>query len=86
MVVDEKDRYLALKRIVDFNLEIFGVIFCRTKVDTQRIAEHLIKDGYNADSLHGDLTQQQRDRVMRNFKSKALQLLVATDVAARGIM
>lgn len=85
MVVDEKDRYLALKRIVDFNLDIFGVIFCRTKVDTQRVAEHLIKDGYNADSLHGDLTQQQRDRVMKNFKSKALQLLVATDVAARGI-
>lgn len=85
MLVDDKDRYSALKRIVDFNLEIFGVIFCRTKVDTQRIAEHLIKDGYNADSLHGDLTQQQRDRVMRNFKSKALQLLVATDVAARGI-
>lgn len=85
MLVDDKDRYLALKRIVDYNLEIFGVIFCRTKVDTQRIAEHLIKDGYNADSLHGDLTQQQRDRVMRNFRSKALQLLVATDVAARGI-
>lgn len=85
MVVDDRDRYLALKRIVDYNLDIFGVIFCRTKVDTQRIAEHLIKDGYNADSLHGDLTQQQRDRVMRNFKSKALQLLVATDVAARGI-
>lgn len=85
MVVDEKDRYLALKRIVDFNLDIFGVIFCRTKVDTQRVAEHLIKDGYNADSLHGDLTQQQRDRVMKNFKGKALQLLVATDVAARGI-
>lgn len=85
MVVDDRDRYLALKRIVDYNLEIFGVIFCRTKIDTQRIAEHLIKDGYNADSLHGDLTQQQRDRVMRNFKSKALQLLVATDVAARGI-
>jgi ATP-dependent RNA helicase DeaD len=70
---------------VDVNLDIFGVIFCRTKVDTQKVAEHLIKDGYNADSLHGDLTQQQRDRVMRNFKSKALQLLVATDVAARGI-
>lgn len=85
MVVDDRDRYLALKRIVDYNLEIFGVIFCRTKIDTQRIAEHLIKDGYNADALHGDLTQQQRDRVMRNFKSKALQLLVATDVAARGI-
>ncbi|MDQ2656970.1 MAG: DEAD/DEAH box helicase, partial [Bacteroidota bacterium] len=85
MVVDDRDRYLALKRIVDYNLDIFGVIFCRTKLDTQRVAEHLIKDGYNADSLHGDLTQQQRDRVMRNFKSKALQLLVATDVAARGI-
>jgi ATP-dependent RNA helicase DeaD len=85
IVVDEKDRYLALKRIVDYNLDIFGVIFCRTKLDTQRVAEHLIKDGYNADSLHGDLTQQQRDRVMGNFRSKALQLLVATDVAARGI-
>ncbi|MBT1697950.1 DEAD/DEAH box helicase [Fulvivirgaceae bacterium PWU4] len=85
MVMDEKDRYAALKRVVDINLDIFGVIFCRTKVDTQRVAEHLIKDGYNADALHGDLTQQQRDRVMRNFKSKALQLLVATDVAARGI-
>jgi ATP-dependent RNA helicase DeaD len=85
MIVDDKDRYPALKRIVDYNLDIFGVIFCRTKVDTQRIAENLIKDGYNADSLHGDLTQQQRDRVMRAFKSKALQLLVATDVAARGI-
>lgn len=85
MVVDEKDRYAALKRVVDYNLDIFGVIFCRTKLDTQRVAEHLIKDGYNADSLHGDLTQQQRDKVMRSFKSKALQLLVATDVAARGI-
>lgn len=85
MVVDERDRYAALKRVVDFNLDIFGVIFCRTKLDTQRVAENLIKDGYNADSLHGDLTQQQRDRVMRNFKSKALQILVATDVAARGI-
>ncbi|HEY0770089.1 MAG TPA: DEAD/DEAH box helicase, partial [Sphingobacteriaceae bacterium] len=85
MVVDEKDRYAALKRIVDYNLDIFGVIFCRTKVDTQRVAEHLMKDGYNADALHGDLTQQQRDRVMKNFKSKALQILVATDVAARGI-
>jgi ATP-dependent RNA helicase DeaD len=85
MVVDEKDRYPALKRVVDFNLDIFGVIFCRTKLDTQRVAEHLIRDGYNADSLHGDLTQQQRDRVMKNFKAKALQILVATDVAARGI-
>jgi ATP-dependent RNA helicase DeaD len=85
MVVEEKDRYAALKRVVDFNLDIFGVIFCRTKLDTQRVAEHLMKDGYNADALHGDLTQQQRDKVMRSFKSKALQLLVATDVAARGI-
>jgi ATP-dependent RNA helicase DeaD len=85
MVVDDRDKYLALKRFVDYNPDIFGVIFCRTKIDTQKIAEHLIKDGYNADSLHGDLTQQQRDRVMRGFKGKTLQLLVATDVAARGI-
>lgn len=85
MVIDDKDRYAALKRILDYNLDIFGVVFCRTKVDTQRIAEHLIRDGYSADALHGDLTQQQRDRVMKNFRSKALQVLVATDVAARGI-
>jgi ATP-dependent RNA helicase DeaD len=85
IVVDERDKYLALKRFVDYTTDIFGVIFCRTKIDTQRIAEHLIKDGYNADSLHGDLTQMQRDRVMRSFKNKTLQLLVATDVAARGI-
>jgi len=85
VVIDERDKYLALKRFVDYTPDIFGVIFCRTKIDTQRIAEHLIKDGYNADSLHGDLTQQQRDKVMRSFKNKALQLLVATDVAARGI-
>lgn len=84
-VVDERDKYLALKRFVDYTPDIFGVIFCRTKIDTQRIAEHLIKDGYNADPLHGDLTQVQRDRVMKNFKEKTLQLLVATDVAARGI-
>jgi len=85
VVVDERERYAALKRIVDYNLEIFAVIFCRTKIDTQKVAENLIKDGYNADSLHGDLTQQQRDKVMRNFKEKTLQFLVATDVAARGI-
>jgi len=85
IVIEERDRYAALKRILDYNLDIFGLIFCRTKLDTQRVADHLIKDGYNADSLHGDLTQQQRDRVMANFRSKALQLLVATDVAARGI-
>jgi ATP-dependent RNA helicase DeaD len=85
MIVDDKDRYPALKRIVDYNLDIFAVVFCRTKLDTQRVAEHLIRDGYNADALHGDLTQQQRDRVMKSFKSKTLQILVATDVAARGI-
>ncbi|MBI1769973.1 MAG: DEAD/DEAH box helicase [Bacteroidetes bacterium] len=85
VVVDDRDKYLALKRFVDYTPDIFGVIFCRTKVDTQKIAEHLIKDGYNADSLHGDLTQAQRDRVMKNFKNKTLQILVATDVAARGI-
>ncbi|MFZ6001577.1 MAG: DEAD/DEAH box helicase [Bacteroidota bacterium] len=85
VVVDERHRYEALKRIVDYNIDIFGVIFCRTKLDTQRIAENLMRDGYNADALHGDLTQQQRDKVMASFKNKTLQLLVATDVAARGI-
>ncbi len=85
IVVDEREKYSALKRFVDYTPDIFGVVFCRTKIDTQKIADHLIKDGYNADSLHGDLTQQQRDRVMRSFKNKTLQLLVATDVAARGI-
>jgi ATP-dependent RNA helicase DeaD len=85
MVVDERDKYLALKRFVDNTPDIFGLVFCRTKVDTQKIAEHLIKDGYNADAIHGDLSQQQRDRVMRSFRNKTLQLLVATDVAARGI-
>ena len=85
IMVDERDKYLALKRFVDYTPDIFALVFCRTKIDTQKIAEHLIKDGYNADSLHGDLTQQQRDRVMRSFKNKTLQLLVATDVAARGI-
>jgi ATP-dependent RNA helicase DeaD len=85
IVVDERDKYMALKRFVDYTPDIYGVIFCRTKIDTQKIAEHLIKDGYSADPLHGDLTQQQRDRVMRSFKNKSLQLLVATDVAARGI-
>lgn len=85
VVVEEKHRYEALKRIVDYNLDIFGVIFCRTKIETQRIASNLMRDGYNADALHGDLTQQQRDKVMASFRDKTLQLLVATDVAARGI-
>jgi ATP-dependent RNA helicase DeaD len=84
-MVQEKDKYLALKRILDDNPQIFGLIFCRTRIDTQRIAEMLMKDGYNADALHGDLTQQQRDRVMMKFRNRSLQILVATDVAARGI-
>jgi ATP-dependent RNA helicase DeaD len=85
VVVADKDRYLALKRILDYNPEIFGLIFCRTRIDTQKVAEMLMKDGYNADALHGDLTQQQRDRVMMKFRDRSLQILVATDVAARGI-
>ena len=83
--VRARDKYAALKRIVDFNPEIFAVVFCKTKLDTQDVAEHLIKDGYNADALHGDLSQQQRDKVMQRFRDRNMQLLIATDVAARGI-
>ncbi|HVI48367.1 MAG TPA: DEAD/DEAH box helicase, partial [Chitinophaga sp.] len=75
-VVRPRDKYAALKRIVDFNPDIFGIIFTRTKIESQEIAESLIKDGYNADALHGDLTQQQRDKVMKRFREKALQVLV----------
>lgn len=85
MVVNERDKYLALKRVLDYTPEMYGLVFCRTKADTQQVAEHLMKDGYSADALHGDLSQQQRDKVMRSFRNKALQVLVATDVAARGI-
>jgi ATP-dependent RNA helicase DeaD len=84
-IVRARDKYAAFKRIVDFNPEIFGIVFCRTKIETQEIAESLIKDGYNADSLHGDLSQQQRDKVMKRYRERSLQLLIATDVAARGI-
>jgi ATP-dependent RNA helicase DeaD len=84
-IVHERDRYDALKRIIDSSPEIFAIIFCRTKMDTQRIAENLMRDGYNADALHGDLSQQQRDKVMGRYRKRALQILVATDVAARGI-
>jgi ATP-dependent RNA helicase DeaD len=84
-VVRQRDKYAALKRIVDYNPDIFGIVFSRTKVETQEIAEALIKDGYNADALHGDLSQQQRDKVMKRFRDRSLQVLVATDVAARGI-
>lgn len=84
-LINAKDRYLALKRIVDFNPDIYGIIFCRTRKETQEVADLLMKDGYNADSLHGDLSQAQRDIVMNKFRIRHLQLLVATDVAARGL-
>lgn len=83
--VQARDRYMALKRIADINPMIYGIIFCRTRRETKDIADKLIQDGYNADALHGDLSQAQRDSVMTKFRSKHLQLLVATDVAARGL-
>ena len=84
-MVNAKDKYLALKRIVDFYPRIYGIIFCRTKAETQEVADKLIRDGYNAESLHGDLSQQQRDLTMQKFRQHLTQLLVATDVAARGL-
>lgn len=84
-LVNPRDRYLALKRVVDYYPDIFGIVFCRTKAETQEVADALIKDGYSADALHGDLSQSQRDFVMKRFRSRTLQMLVATDVAARGI-
>ena len=84
-MVNAKDKYLALKRLVDYNPRIFAIIFCRTKIETQEVADKLIKDGYNAESLHGDLSQQQRDLTMQKFRQHTVQLLVATDVAARGL-
>ena len=84
-MVNAKDKYLALKRIVDYYPRIFAIIFCRTKLETQEIADKLIRDGYNAESLHGDLSQQQRDLTMQKFRQHLTQLLVATDVAARGL-
>lgn len=84
-LVHAKDKYLALKRIADYYPNIYGIIFCRTRRETQEIADQLIQDGYNADSLHGELSQAQRDAVMQKFRVKNLQLLVATDVAARGL-
>ncbi|MBP3288266.1 MAG: DEAD/DEAH box helicase [Muribaculaceae bacterium] len=84
-MVNARDKYLALKRIADDTPNIYGIIFCRTRRDTQEIADKLIADGYNADALHGDLSQQQRDIVMRKFRDRVITLLVATDVAARGL-
>lgn len=84
-IVHAKDKYLALKRVVDFYPQIYGIVFCRTRKETQEIADKLIQDGYNADSLHGELSQIQRDLVMQKFRQRHLQILVATDVAARGL-
>jgi ATP-dependent RNA helicase DeaD len=84
-IVKATDRYLALKRILDINPDIYGIVFCRTREETKDIANKLMHDGYNADALHGDLSQAQRDYVMQRFRVKSLQVLVATDVAARGI-
>ena len=84
-LIHAKDRYLALKRVADINPNIYGIIFCRTRMETKEVAEKLMQDGYNADALHGDLSQAQRDQVMARFRSKHLQMLVATDVAARGL-
>ena len=84
-VVHAKDKYLALKRIIDFAPDMYAIIFCKTRKETQEIADLLIKDGYNADALHGELSQAQRDYVMQRFRLKNMRLLVATDVAARGL-
>ena len=84
-MVHARDKYKALKRVADYNPNIYGIIFCRTRRETQEVADWLIQDGYNADSLHGDLSQAQRDMVMKKFRERNLQLLVATDVAARGL-
>ncbi|MFN3918141.1 MAG: DEAD/DEAH box helicase [Flavobacteriales bacterium] len=84
-VVRDRDRYKAVKSLIDFNPTIFGLIFCRTKIETQKVASQLMQDGYNAEALHGDLSQSQRDQVMKKFRDRTLQILVATDVAARGI-
>ena len=84
-MVKAQDKYLALKRVVDYYPRIYGIVFCRTRMETQEIADKLIQDGYNADALHGDLSQQQRDLTMQKFRQHRTQLLVATDVAARGL-
>ncbi|MBQ8936551.1 MAG: DEAD/DEAH box helicase [Bacteroidaceae bacterium] len=84
-MVRASDKYLALKRVVDYFPKIYAIVFCRTRLETQEIADHLIRDGYNADALHGDLSQQQRDLTMQRFRQHRIQLLVATDVAARGL-
>lgn len=84
-IVRPNDKYLTLKRLLDYYPGIYGIVFCRTRTSTQKIADALMKDGYNADSLHGDLSQVQREYVMKKFRERTLQVLVATDIAARGL-
>ena len=84
-LMHDRDRYLALKRVLDFYPDIYGIVFCQTRSHTREIADRLVRDGYSADALHGDLSQEQRDYVMKKYRSRSLQMLVATDVAARGI-
>jgi ATP-dependent RNA helicase DeaD len=84
-IVKASDKYQALRRLIDINTNMYGIVFCRTRRETKEIAEKLMQDGYNADALHGDLSQSQRDYVMNRFRLKHLQILVATDVAARGL-
>ena len=84
-MVQAKDRYEVVKRIADINPNIYGIVFCRTRRETKDVSNRLMVDGYNADALHGDLSQSQRDEVMNRFRKAQLQLLVATDVAARGL-
>lgn len=83
--VKERDRYVAMKRYIDLHPDIFGLVFCRTRRDTQKVADQLMKDGYSAGPLHGDMSQAQRDQVMQQFRNRSIKMLVATDVAARGI-
>jgi ATP-dependent RNA helicase DeaD len=83
--VHARDRYLALRRILDFQRNVYGIVFCRTRAETQEVAAKLMRDGYSADALHGEMMQEQRDAVMKRFRARELQLLVATDVAARGL-
>ena len=85
ILVKREQKYLALKRILDNNPDIYGIVFCRTRQETKEVADHLMHDGYNADALHGDLSQAQRDTVMQKFRIRNIQLLVATDVAARSV-
>ena len=84
-IVGARERYSALRAVISLNTDIFGCVFCRTKIETQKVADKLIKDGYKAAAIHGDLSQNQRDAVMQSFRKKKIQLLIATDVAARGI-